>query len=382
MSEIYFTFPVAVLAYDESERRSAAVYYAMMLYGERCHASLTTEDRETVREYCGERSIPAPEGDNGYRFVLGAVGLGVKIGPETEDCLSTLYEFKRWMNGMELGRVLVRIRRDLFWDWHKRRMPDRRFAVLCAIYSRIGAKPWAKITVADVRRMAAGVFTRDDAERYNAGEIEAGEILTPDQIRTTIKGLVADSLVTRFTFNRGETFYSHPKKHPTTASLALTILRGKAKRKGMERETAKAADLKQLEEFLKAYKARLANPNVYNGNPNVIPTPPQGDPNVVPTYIEASIDKPSVDNPLIENLTNTTAPPKGGAGGVVFDSSSSDLSGEEGWLIDGRFLTANEMTAMAVKAAEKNPDAILCIAAIRKPAIRKPDGEVVAAEGP
>jgi len=258
MSETYFTFPVSVLAYGEHKiMRESALLHALMLYGTKTwpDGNSDEEEFEAIEAYCEKGNCEWIGDPAEAQMVLSAARLNVEMrGGTIEHRVAQARKFVAWHRGQERSNVRVRIRGDLFWDWHGGGMVHRRFAVLCAIYSRVGSKAWAKVTAQDIQRMAAGLCSRDEMERHERGEVAAGEILTLDQIRTTVNQLRASSLITRFTYNRGETFYSHPKKHPTEKDLAKTVLMSKARRAGMERDDARSADVERLTAFLKERK--------------------------------------------------------------------------------------------------------------------------------
>ena len=253
--DVFFAFPLSALAYPHSSSPNIAILDA----ARRVARTIDAKGRmDEVKEYC-ERN-----GCDGYTtrkdapaFILGAKRLNVLLWDSVRDELEQLDRFDQWHRQQERSNTIVRVREDLLWDAFKGRMPERRWRLLCGLFARLGAKKWAKITAGDLRRLSAGLASREECERAFAGEIDAADYLTPDQIRHTVKALVADSLVTRWTYNRGETFYAHPARCKTTDDLALAVLRHKAKRRGVDREKANTAEIKELEEWLKTEPQRI-----------------------------------------------------------------------------------------------------------------------------
>lgn len=256
--DVYFAFPLSILAYPPARKPRGldlAIYDAVSRLAKATYSDVDFDD-ERVVAYAEEHDISDAEEYPG--FVVAASTLNVDMHGGLSSRLLKLENFQEWHERQGRSKQIVRIRSDLFWEAYQDRMPQRRFAVLCGLYARIGAKNYAKVSVEDLQRLAAGLASRDELKRHRArriaDRIDAAEILSPDKIRYTVTRLVADSLVTRYTFNRGETFYAHPARHPTTESLREAVLRSKAKRRGMEREVANKASADELEAFLLGVK--------------------------------------------------------------------------------------------------------------------------------
>jgi hypothetical protein len=253
--DIFFAFPLSALAYPHRPPTHVALLDAIRRVAKKIDA---TERMHEVKHYCADSGIVGyATRPDAPAFILGAKRLGVVLRGTVRHDLEILDEYWEWHRGEKRSDTTVWVRSDLFWDACKGRMSNRRWRVLCGLYARLGPKLWAKVTAGDLRRLTAGLASREEHERAIAGEIHAADYLTPDQIRHTVKALVADSLVTRWTYNRGETFYAHPARCRTTDDLALAVLRHKAKRRGMERSVANVAELGELEAWLKTLSQRI-----------------------------------------------------------------------------------------------------------------------------
>jgi hypothetical protein len=109
---------------------------------------------------------------------------------------------------------LVRIRADLWWKTFTPAQFDhplslREFSVLCAVYAGIGSKPYAKLTHMRIRRLASGCPERDDKRYLSMACDPSSGYITARMVRTTLDVLEANGFFAKFTYNRGECFYSH-----------------------------------------------------------------------------------------------------------------------------------------------------------------------------
>lgn len=248
----FFKFPLSVIAspYDPFP---IAICSSMRAIATKKYTDVSVEDLDRVDRWSDENP-KCSDADEYPALVLAAQDLGVALTGSIADRIELLDEFEEWVTRQERSKATAWIRKDLFWDAHAKNMPMRRFAILCGIYARIGPKSYAKISAQDLQRLAAGLGSRNEMERHQSGELEAGEIFSADKIRGTVNRLVADSLATRYTYNRGETYYAHPARHSTTSELEAAVLRSKAKRQGMERELVGGASTGELRAFLEAKK--------------------------------------------------------------------------------------------------------------------------------
>jgi hypothetical protein len=214
--ETYFQFPISALSLNLDRHWSSTLDFACLDYGRK----ITSKDQDRdfkaeADQYLADHPALTGSVDNldnlliiiGYRDLNvcangGTIAARVKAAREVERHCSTC------------AYPLVRLRNDLWWKTftphtQEHHLSVREFRVLCAIYAAIGAKPYAKASLDLLRRYASGYPQRADFESALADPSRASSILTPKQIRSTRDVLETLGFFARFTFNRGECFYSN-----------------------------------------------------------------------------------------------------------------------------------------------------------------------------
>lgn len=113
---------------------------------------------------------------------------------------------------------LVRMPEGLFDSWASKERSFREFGVLCAVYSIIGTKKYARINRHDIRQRALGYHR--GMLRFSSGNVLPGahsvlrgrldglSFLTLDQVRYTLDRLEMDNLFFRFSPSRRVTLAS------------------------------------------------------------------------------------------------------------------------------------------------------------------------------
>jgi len=210
-SDTYIQFPIGLLWRDnkrlddvthetKQEALQMAVSHAL------AHMVDTIEvgdrrEREEVKIYCEDAqpniawSDDMP--DDYVALILAAKRLNVQLG--------RLKKLKK-MPKNRAGQGLVRIRSDLFWDYHKHiESPWREFAVLAAIYSAIGSKSYAAISYERIRCMAMGF---SGIKEYEAADI-ADNRLTIRQTQITVDKLRQRGMFVRVCPQNRSVFYSN-----------------------------------------------------------------------------------------------------------------------------------------------------------------------------
>jgi len=129
----------------------------------------------------------------------------------------------------------VRIRKDLWWktftpEKYETPLSFREFSVLCAVYALIGDKAYVKASVGYIRRVAAGLPNRT---AFIEAELDPDPnpnvtILSTRQVRTTLDSLEVNRFFAKFTYNRGECFYTH---HMNRSQLSGLIEKRKLRKK-------------------------------------------------------------------------------------------------------------------------------------------------------
>lgn len=109
---------------------------------------------------------------------------------------------------------LVRIKSDFLWktftpDRVDSPMSVREFLVLCAVYAAVGNKTYAKASLQMLRRYAAGYPKEQDFQAALLQKGAGSTFLSVRQLRKTLDDLEANGFFAKFTFNRGECFYSN-----------------------------------------------------------------------------------------------------------------------------------------------------------------------------
>ena len=214
--ETYFQFPISALSLNLDQHWSSILEFVCLDYGRK----ITSKDQE--RDFKAEASHyladhPALTGsvDNSDNLflIIGYIDLNVCAnGGAIAARVKAAREVERHCSACAFP--LVRIRNDLWWKTfaphtQEHHLSVREFRVLCAIYAAIGAKPYAKASLDLLRRYASGYPQRAVFESALAAPSRASSILTSKQIRSTRDVLETLGFFAKFTFNKGECFYSN-----------------------------------------------------------------------------------------------------------------------------------------------------------------------------
>lgn len=190
---------------------------------------------------------------------------------------------------------LVRIRADLLWDTIHGEMPYRNFAVLCGVYSVIGAKKYpARITRDRIRAGAMGyknvaMMTSDVLKQRQDG----AQPLTIDQLRHTLDVLETASCFARVQFSPRRVYFSH---RMTREEMSKQLVTSKARRDTVVRAN-RAADRELRARIRRTIKVgtpqrkRLRDPQAH---PKAAPPCPHN----VPTITESSLIESFLKEPV------------------------------------------------------------------------------------
>lgn len=224
MSEHYFQFPVSALSFGmhQSGHRSRwadVLDYACLHYGRKALSEMPPHvSQDAIAAYLQKRpQVSASMKDRDQQaLVLGFDRLNVNAASGSFKArLEEATTVAQHCAGSPYPTV--RIRTDFWW---KTFMPEnqespisfREFAVLCAVYAAVGAKPYAKASLQMLRRYAAG-YPKEADFQAALSELRPGSLyLSPKQVRTTLDALEANQFFAKFTFNGGECFYSNKMK--------------------------------------------------------------------------------------------------------------------------------------------------------------------------
>lgn len=234
MSEHYFQFPISALSYglDLNNRWKHVLSQCCLEYG---YKAMKETPQHAVLDQI-QACMPAlgvlnsDLDDPAHRALLfGASRLGVPLegdirihldGAQSAHAHCQHYPFP-----------LVRIRTDLWFKTFTPRDTDlpvsvREFVVLCAVYAGIGSKRFAKLTHLRIRSLASGCPQRNAIEFMNHAKELHPTWLSARQIRTTLDALEANGFFAKFTYLRGECFYSNKMtRSKLAACVALQKLR-------------------------------------------------------------------------------------------------------------------------------------------------------------
>jgi hypothetical protein len=89
----------------------------------------------------------------------------------------------------------------------------REFRVLFAVYAAIGKMKYAKVTLERIRGLSEGYSNRAEFEEQERIRFPRQRFLSVRQIRKTLRDLEANRFFAKFTYNRGECFYSNGLNH-------------------------------------------------------------------------------------------------------------------------------------------------------------------------
>lgn len=227
MSENYFQFPISALSFGmfRESRWNDVLHLACWDYGRKAiektpHSVVTTE----VEQYL----VKHPECTGNSKLsdhrelLFGCSRLHVVKFGSIHNALSDARQVRDHCAATPYP--LVRIRTDLWWktftpESDSAPISFREFAVLCAVYAGIGSKPYSKLSHKYLRIRAAGYVTWEDFIRNQKLTSPNSIFLSARQIRTTLDALEANHFFAKFTYNRGECFYSNKSTHSELSSM-------------------------------------------------------------------------------------------------------------------------------------------------------------------
>ena len=234
--EKYFQFPLCALAYGEVERNRLddIISYSFVDAGCTMYEKLSTEIRIVKAvEFEMAKGTPPDFSKNKYDHVaamLGASATNVCIGGRISHSLKRhkeLNDFK-WRFEQKHGRdVEARIATRLVFEVRdKTGMSYREFAILCAIYSCIGAKAYpVRITRDRVQCRMLGYKSPAIMHAELANRTDGATPLSLRQINYTLDALHERRFFARARANERQTFYSH---RLTQEELEARLITGKS----------------------------------------------------------------------------------------------------------------------------------------------------------
>lgn len=216
--ETYFQFPLSALSYrlDSDYRWTRLVLYCCCEYGRKAwEATPDFVFNETIDTYL--QSHPELDWIDLSHFghqcvVFGLSRLGVDLPLDMDHDFNDVIALSVYFD--EYRTPLVRLRTDLFLKTFAPKPTDnaisfREFRVVCAVYGGIGSKPFAKLCHQQLIRYAAGYPQPGIFESIRSRGLGKDTILSRKQIRLSLDRLEANRFFAKYTFLRGECFYSH-----------------------------------------------------------------------------------------------------------------------------------------------------------------------------
>jgi len=207
----YLQFPLCALSYSGPDRRECIISFCCVEHGRRRWNELAKADLTTLRRH-GIDSCLESELRNQKRATWGCARFGaLLLGYKAASAQLIVRQHMRLCGHIEKFVAshgpdpLVRVAADFVYGGDSR-LSDPELAVLCAIYSKIGAsrRP-VRITRDDIWRRAHGFKSRRAFQVEMLGE----RSFTQRQVRSIIESLHARRFFARITFARRQTFYSH-----------------------------------------------------------------------------------------------------------------------------------------------------------------------------
>ena len=242
-TDSYFQFPISALSYglQRENRWEHVIFYACLHYGRKAVQKtppfeVASETRSYVSAHPGVQDAPRDQINDQTALLFGLKRLQINSGNLSAlQMLSLAADVENHCEAHPFP--LVRIRTD-FWrkSFGNNRgaapITFREFCVLCAVYALNGTKTFAKASLDRIRRFAAGIPDRANFDHaLNHPETAPGSLLlSTRQARTTLDALEANRFFAKFTYNRGECFYSIRMNR---SQLAVAV----AKRKLWKNET-------------------------------------------------------------------------------------------------------------------------------------------------
>lgn len=249
MKDRYFQFPISALSFGVAKEWHTILDLACYNYGSELLKKGPLEKcMTTAKEWCDRH--PEVHSDKAGRreqlaLVLGYAELSINVKS------GRLCDRMRNVEAMrshceQVPFPTVRIRTDFWWDTftpssRESHLSHREFVVLCAVYAAVGAKPYAKASLQMLRRYAAGYPREADFQKATSSKDTPSIMLTSHQVRGTLLNLEALGYFAKFTFNRGECFYTNKMLAPELHQRIMEKKIWKAEKVAAQRSLDQAA---------------------------------------------------------------------------------------------------------------------------------------------
>lgn len=253
-TDTYYQFPISALSYgmQHGNRWEHVLFFACLHYGRK--AIQKTPDfilGPDVRAYKHRQKIPCQlnETPDQMAILFGMTRFHLNVPrKEPQHFVDLASQVEKHCAAHPYP--MVRIRHDFWWKTFGNNkggsaISFREFCVICAVYALVGDKAYSKASLDRIRRFAAGITDRaafEHALKHPEKSINS-LILSPRQTRTTLDNLELNRFFSKFTYNRGECFFSHRLNR---AQLAAAVAKRKLSKKeaiAVHRELDRTASL-------------------------------------------------------------------------------------------------------------------------------------------
>jgi len=224
MSETYFRFPLALLAYKPDDPESTLqtiVSTCVVEVGRKTYAGYDAKElRRLAAEHDADKYAElAPKSADDHLIFMGAKTLNVSLGhiDSTRERHDEAQVFLRIASAAAQNNR-VNIKTELFWSCHStvtgkdvdRSLSWREFRVLSALLSKVGTSKYAKCGWQEIAARACGwCGKKDKALATNHAVARRNPlVLSREQIRTTLARLESDQFFARFQYRRAESWFS------------------------------------------------------------------------------------------------------------------------------------------------------------------------------
>lgn len=235
----YYQFPISALSYgmQHENRWEHVLFFACLHYGRK--AIQKTPDfilGPDVRAYKQRQQIPSQphETPDQKAILFGMTRFALNVpSKEPQHFVDLASQVEKHCAAN--AYPMVRIRADFWWKTFGNNdgvtpISFREFCMLCAVYALVGDKPFVKASLDRIRRLAAGIPDRAAFEHAVNAPEESNHslILSTRKARTTLDDLELYRFFAKFTYNRGECFFSHRLDR---AELAAAVAKRKLSKK-------------------------------------------------------------------------------------------------------------------------------------------------------
>ena len=381
--ERFFRFPLAALAYDPDPVKTLTtiIVWCFLDIGER---SSSIYDNAALREAVEMQSPEmhqrlSPQTRDEFLLIRGAQIAKFDLWDSCSTVLSQHAKLTAFINKNQGSASSNTVTVSSDWIGNclntEKKIPEprtlswREFRILCALLSKIGNKGFDKCGWKEIQARAAGWCGKVDMRRAKAAGKPTRKhlLLTRDQIRKTLERLETHNFLSRFQFNRAESWFSFSCKGDRKV-LQEWVANRKLRRIESLREKraddqafsaemsqrkslvpGKACPPKKLEVEQTSFNGGDSAPSQTKSRQRVAKSaPPQPQ---VPTTLIPTSSPPLTKSNLNESNDNERAM-------LTAITKDPPTLPEQGYLLDGVFLPHHEVNRFVVENRERGHEII------------------------